>query len=238
LEASPQSVESGRIKEMVGKKGRVRVEAGSKEDLSRLEEEGVVGWGEMLKGKVEGVRRLDQWAGMVMAGMEVERWDGKMQELRKRVEVENGVKLMKMPVWLAGRERIRSMGLKHVGVVIHVARESERMRMLEEGMKWDGGKMRMRKFVDKRELEFCTKCGVVGHSWWRCVKGRKVCSVCAVVGHTGWEHRCGKCGVNRAPCVHYRRCVMCKGEHTMNEASEGNCWGVRMEMRRLRSLDG
>jgi hypothetical protein len=105
-------------------------------------------------------------------------------------------------------------------------------------MKWDGKRMKMRRFIDRKELEFCTKCGVVGHSWWRCLKKKLCCSVCAVEGHAGWMHRCTRCKVFRAPCVHYRRCAMCKGDHTMKEANEGNCWGVRMELKRLKSLDG
>ena len=62
------------------------------------------------------------------------------------------------------------------------------------------------------------------------------CSVCAVEGHTGWQHRCGKCGLGRAPCVHYRKCGGCGVRHTMKEASVENCLAMRIEWRRLKSL--
>lgn len=227
----------GAIKKVEGKGKRVKVEVEDKVDLeiSVGMEKGK--WGELLKGEEVEVRRLDQWAGMVLAGMEVKVWENWMGELRERLEVENNTKLMKEPVWLADERKRKELNLKHVGVVIHVARESERLKYLEEGMCFDGKKLKMRRFVDRKELEFCTKCGVVGHSWWRCKKGKMVCSVCAVPGHAGWEHRCGRCKVWRKPCIHYRKCAMCGGSHTMKEANERNCWGVRMEMVRLKALD-
>lgn len=90
---------------------------------------------------------------------------------------------------------------------------------------FDGRKMKMRRFVDRKVLEFCTKCGVVGHSWWRCQKGKMVCSICAVPGHAGWEHRCGRCKVWRKSCIHHRKCAMCRGNYTMKSGKRGKLLG-------------
>ena len=44
--------------------------------------------------------------------------------------------------------------------------------------------------MEEKQLVFCTKCGIVGHSWWQCERKKLRCSVCAVDGHAGWMHRC------------------------------------------------
>ena len=58
-----------------------------------------------------------------------------------------------------------------------------------------------------------------------------------VDGHAGWMHRCERCKVQRKGCEHYRKCAMCGKGHTVAEARENNCLGVRAEMVRLRSLN-
>lgn len=68
------------------------------------------------------VKRLDQWAGMVLAGMEVKEWENRMGKLREMIEVENDTKLMKELVWLADEKKRKNLRLKYVGLVIHVAR--------------------------------------------------------------------------------------------------------------------
>ena len=78
---------------------------------------------------------------------------------------------------------------------------------------------------------------MVGHNWWQCERKKLRCSVCAVDGHAGWMHRCERCKVQRKGCEHYRKCAMCGKAHTVAEARENNCLGVRAEMMRLRSLN-
>ena len=72
---------------------------------------------------------------MVVPGMSVEMWEGNMELLKKDIEMENDIKLMRMPRWLVNEDRRKSMGLKSVGVVIHVARENVRVKLEEEGLK-------------------------------------------------------------------------------------------------------
>ena len=160
-----------------------------------------------------------------------------MEMLKEYIEVENDIKLMRMPRWLVNEDRRKSMGLKSVGVVVHVAKKSVRVKLVEEGMKWDERVIQVKRYVEEKQLVFCMKCAMVGHNWWQCERKKLRCSVCAVDGHAGWMHRCERCKVQRKACEHYRKCAMCGKGHTVAEAREGNCLGVRAEMMRLRSLN-
>ena len=192
---------------------------------------------EIMGGGVVEVKRNENWVGLVVPGMSVEMWEGNMEMLKEYIEVENDIKLMRMPRWLVNEDRRKSMGLKSVGVVVHVARESTRVKLVEEGLKWDERVIQVKRYVEEKQLVFCTKCAMVGHNWWQCERKRLRCSVCAVDGHAGWMHRCERCKVQRKACEHYRKCAMCGKGHTVAEAREGNCLGVRAEMMRLRSLN-
>ncbi|PUU74862.1 hypothetical protein B9Z19DRAFT_1132432 [Tuber borchii] len=117
---------------------RIRMVMKDKEVAEKVEEMGKEIIGEALGGGVVGVKRNENWVGMVVPGMEVEMWEGRMGELKEKIEEENGIKLMREPRWLANEDRRKSMKLKRVGVIIHVARESIRVRLTEEGLKWRG----------------------------------------------------------------------------------------------------
>ena len=199
----------------------------------KIEEKGE----EVMGGEVVEVKRNENWVGLVVPGMSVDMWEGNMEMLKEYIEVENDIKLMRMPRWLVNEDRRKSMGLKSVEVVVHVARESVRVKLVEEGLKWDERVIQMKRYVEEKQLVFCTKCAMVGHNWWQCERKKLRCSVCAVEGHAGWMHRCERCKVQRKGCEHYRKCAMCGKSHTVAEARENNCLGVRAEMMRLRSLN-
>ena len=192
---------------------------------------------EIMGGGVVEVKRNEKWVGLVVPGMSVDMWEGRMEELKSMIEVENDIKLMRMPRWLANEDRRKALGLKSVGVVVHVARESVRVKLVEEGLKYDDRIIQVKRYVEEKQLVFCTKCAMVGHNWWQCERKKLRCSVCAVEGHAGWMHRCERCKVQRKGCEHYRKCAMCGKAHTVAEVREGNCLGVRAEMMRLRSLN-
>ena len=219
---------------MVRKRGRITVELKGEEEVRKVE--GVEGkeW-EEVKG-VKSVGSLDSWAGMVIPAIEVNRWKGKMGELKGELEREAGLRLMRDPVWLLSEARIEEWRLREVGVLVHVAKESERVKYVEEGLLWRGMRVKVNRYVGKKEVEWCTKCAEFGHSWWRCGSKTKRCSICAVKGHTGWEHRCGRCQVWRSKCVHHGSCGGCGKNHVMKEADEKNCVAWRMEWNRLKSL--
>jgi len=117
----------------------------------------------MGRGVVE-VKRNENWVGIVVPGVSVERWEGKMEEMKKMIEVENDIKLMRMPRWLANEDRRKTLGLKSVGVIAHMARESVRVKLVEEGLNWDGRKIQVKRYVEEKQLMFCTKCAMVGHN--------------------------------------------------------------------------
>jgi len=119
---------------------------------------------EVMGGGVVEVKRNENWVGIVVPGMSVERWEGKMEEMKEMIEVENDIKLMRMPRWLANEDRRKALGLKSVGVIAHVARESIRIKLVEEGMKWDGRKIQVKRYVEEKQLTFCTKCAMIGHN--------------------------------------------------------------------------
>ena len=120
---------------------------------------------EVMGGSVVEVKRNENWVGLIVPGMSVEMWEGRMEELKEMIEVENDIKLMRMPRWLANEDRRRALGLKSVGVVVHVARESVRVKLVEEGMKYDDRVIQVRRYVEEKQLVFCTKCAMVGHNW-------------------------------------------------------------------------
>ncbi|PUU76969.1 hypothetical protein B9Z19DRAFT_1128955 [Tuber borchii] len=117
---------------------RVKMVMKDREVAEKIEELGKEVIGEAIGGGVVEVKRNENWVGMVVPGMEVDMWEGKMEELKKKIEEENGIKLMRVPRWLANEDRRRANRLKRVGVIIHVARESIRVKLSEEGLKWKG----------------------------------------------------------------------------------------------------
>ncbi|RPA89745.1 hypothetical protein L873DRAFT_1795917 [Choiromyces venosus 120613-1] len=230
-------MKEGVIKEISGKGCRVRIRCDSEKGVEEVKEVKKEVWEEVMRRKVVQMKSLDQWAGIVIPGVELKDWDGKLKDLRRKVELENNIKLMKDPVWLVHPIKARGMRLERVGVICHVAKESLRQELLKEGIVGGDKKVEVKRFVGSREVQWCTKCAVMGHSWWNYGKKETCCSVCAVKGHTGWQHRCQRCNVARVPCKHYRKRAMCGGPHSMKEAREGNCPAIRMEMARLRSLN-
>jgi len=118
--------------------------------VDRVREEGK----DELRGGVVEVKRNENWVGIVVPGMSVERWEGKMEEMKEMIEVENGIKLIRMPRWLAKEDRRKALNLKSVGVIAHMARESVRVKLVEEGMNWDGRKIQMKRYVEEKQLVF------------------------------------------------------------------------------------
>ena len=232
LEVAEGSVDKVKV---VG--NRIKVVFKDNEVAEGVEEKIKEGKGKVMGGGVVEVKRNENWVGLVVPGVSVDMWEENMELLKEYIEVENGIKLMRMPRWLVNEDRRRSMGLKSVGVVVHVARESIRVKLVEEGLKWDERIVQVKRYVEEKQLMFCTKCAMVGHNWWQCERKKLRCSVCAVDGHAGWMHRCERCKVQRKGCEHYRKCAMCGKAHTVAEARENNCLGVRAEMMRLRSLN-
>ncbi|PUU74724.1 hypothetical protein B9Z19DRAFT_1132706 [Tuber borchii] len=180
---SRKSKEEWKVEEVMGKLGisehvvdkmkvvgnRVKMVMKDREVGEKIEGMGKVVLGEVIGGGVEEVKRNEVWVGIVVPGMEVDMWEGKMEMLKEKIEVENDIKLMRLPRWLANEERRKGMGLKRVGVVIHVARESIRVRLSEEGLKWKGknweGMLKVNRYIEERQLVFCTKCAMVRHNW-------------------------------------------------------------------------
>ena len=70
-------------------------------------------------------------------------------ELEEKV----GLRLMKEPVWLVNKRKMEIIRLSHVGVVIHVARESERVKWLECGIMWDGVRIGVNRYVGRKKVE-------------------------------------------------------------------------------------
>ena len=232
LEVAEGSVDKVKV---VG--NRVKVVFKDNEVAEEVEKKIRDGKEKVMGGGVVEVKRNENWVGLVVPGMSVDMWEGNMELLKEYIEVENDIRLMRLPRWLVNEDRRKSMGLKSVGVVVHVAKESIRVKLVEEGMKWDERVIQVKRYVEEKQLMFCTKCAMVGHNWWQCERKKLRCSVCAVDGHAGWMHRCERCKVQRKGCEHYRKCAMCGKAHTVAEARENNCLGVRAEMIRLRSLN-
>ena len=232
LEVTEESVEKVKV---VG--NRVRVVFRDNEVAEGVEKRIKEKKEKVMGGGVVEVKRNENWVGLVVPGMNVDMREGNMGLLKEYIEEENGIELMRVPRWLVNEDRRKSMRLKSVGVVVHGARESVRVKLVEEGLKWDERVIQVKRYVEEKQSVFCTKCAMVGHNWWQCERKVLRCSVCTVDGHAGWMHRCGRCNVHRKGCEHYRNCAMCGKEHTVSEAREGNCLGVRAEMMRFRSLN-
>ena len=67
---------------------------------------------EVMGGGVVGVLRNENWVGLVVPGMSVEVWKGRMGMLKEMLEVENDIKLMREPRWLANEDRRNTLGLR------------------------------------------------------------------------------------------------------------------------------
>ena len=230
-------IAEGEMEKMMVVGNRVKMVMKDNERAEKVQEKVEKKKEEMMGGGIVGVLRNENCVGLVVPGMSVDMWEGRMEMLKEMIEVENGIKLMREPRWLANEDRRKTLGLKSVGVVVDVAKESIRVKLVEEGINWDDRKIQVKRYVEEKQLVFCTKCAMVGHSWWQCERKRLRCSICAVDGHAGWMHRCERCKVQRKGCEHYRKCAMCGKGHTVAEAKEGNCLGVRAAMMRLRSLN-
>ena len=144
---------------------RVKVVFKDNEVAEKVVEKIKDGKEEIMGGGVVEVKRNENWVGIVIPGMSVEMWEGNMELLREYIDVENGIKLMRMPRWMVNEDRRKSMGLKSVGVVAHVAKESVRVKLVEEELKWDERVIQVKRYVEEKQLVFCTKCAMVGHNW-------------------------------------------------------------------------
>jgi len=152
----------GEVKKIEGVKGKVRVEISSGDGVDKVMEVGKEKWSEVVGKKVEVVRAMDVWVGIVIPGVELAVWEGKMKELRRGLEEQVGMRLMRDPFWLVNERSAKRMNLKFVGVVVYGAREGERVKWLENGMKWGGEEYRLKRYIDRKEVEWCTKCAKVG----------------------------------------------------------------------------
>ncbi|PUU74718.1 hypothetical protein B9Z19DRAFT_1156980 [Tuber borchii] len=165
---SGKSEEEWKVDEVMGKLGisehavdkmkvvgnRVKMVMKDREVAEKVESMGKEVLGEAIGGGMVDVKRNKVWVGMVVPGMEVDMSEGKMEMLKEKIEVENGIKLMRLPRWLVNEERRKGMGLKRVRVIIHVARESIRVRLSEEGLKWKGknweGMLKVNRYIEER----------------------------------------------------------------------------------------
>ncbi|KAG0644458.1 hypothetical protein HOY80DRAFT_996925 [Tuber brumale] len=105
-------LEKERLKEVKRKGDRVRVVVSAKEDLEKGIETGGEKLDGLLKGKTKEVRRMDKWCRLVVGGIELDIWEGKMDEFRGNFELENRVKLMKEPRWLVEQNEEKKMRMK------------------------------------------------------------------------------------------------------------------------------
>ena len=169
----------GDVEKIVVKKGRVEVDLKKVKDARVLEDMEVDKWEEVLGVGVGEVKKMGKWVGMVIPAMGVQEWMGRLGELGEKLKGE-GVKLMRELVWLLDEKKIKEWKLREVGVLIFVARESERVRYLEEGISWGKGRLKVHRYVGRKEVEWCTKYASLGYSWWRCEMKFKRCSVCGV----------------------------------------------------------
>ncbi|KAG0632725.1 hypothetical protein HOY80DRAFT_1067209 [Tuber brumale] len=110
-------LEKGRLREIKGYGNRVKVVVSGKKDLDKGREAGKEKWDSLVKGKMTEVRRLDKWCGVVVPGMELDIWEGNLKGFRENFEMENGVKLMKVPRWMVEPSKARRMKMKWAGVV-------------------------------------------------------------------------------------------------------------------------
>ncbi|RPA94661.1 hypothetical protein L873DRAFT_1813910 [Choiromyces venosus 120613-1] len=143
----------------------MRIRCDSERGVEEVKEIKKEKWEKVMRRKVVQMKSLDQWVGIVVLGVELKVWDGKLKDLRRKVEVENNIKLMKDPVWLVHPVKARSMKLERVGVVCHVVKESLRQELLKGGIVGGDKKVEMKRYVGNREGQWCMKCAVVGHSW-------------------------------------------------------------------------
>jgi len=128
-------VAKGAIEEVKVMGNRVKIVMKDREIAEEVVRKVSENFGAAVGGGVGEVKRNENWVGLVVPGMSVERWEGKMEEMREMIEVENNIKLMRVLRWLANEDRRKGLGLKLVGVIVHVARESVRVKLVEEGMK-------------------------------------------------------------------------------------------------------
>ena len=157
-------VAEGAVDKMMINGNRMKVVLKENEIVEKVEKVVKEKGKDILEGEVVEVKRNENWVGIVIPGMSVERWEGKLEEMREMIEVENDMKLMRLPRWLANEDRRKALNLKSVGVIAHVARESVRVKLVEEGMNWDGRKIQVKRYVEEKQLMFCTKCAIVGYN--------------------------------------------------------------------------
>ena len=102
---------------------RVKMVIKDKEVAGKVQEKVEEDGKNLLGGGVVEVKRNENWVGLVIPVVSVEMWEGNIRLLKEYIKVENEIKLMREPRWLVNEDRRKSMGLKRVGVVVHVARE-------------------------------------------------------------------------------------------------------------------
>ncbi|KAG0126500.1 hypothetical protein HOY82DRAFT_542564 [Tuber indicum] len=154
------------ILEVKGRGTRLRIKVEEKEDLEERAEVKKEEWEKVVRNMVVSTKRVDQWAGVIISGMDMREWKGKLGELRKEVEKTSRIKLMKEPGWLINEEKAERMKFRFVVVVCHVAKESERKELLAMGITIKGEWRKLRRLVTRREVQWCTKWARLEHVWW------------------------------------------------------------------------
>ena len=142
---------------------------------------------------VVGVEVLEQWQRLKVHGMPLERYlgPGKMELLQREVESSTGILLKAIPHWLINEDRLKEQqdtgNKRGSAIVITVSNENLAKQLMASGLRFGGVVKKVEKFWEAGPGSVCLRCCGIGHE------------------------RLEKCGDRP------KKCVMCAGEHQVNE---------------------
>jgi len=94
----------GEVKQIDGKKGKVRVELESRKGVDRLMKVEKEKWRKVVGRKVGEVRAMDVWVGMVIPEVELRVWKREVEGIEEGIRRTGGDEVDERPVLASGRE--------------------------------------------------------------------------------------------------------------------------------------
>ena len=138
--------------------------------------------------------------------------DEGLEMLKNDIQMYNGIKLMRNPVWLTSEEKKGTQ--KHGSILIHVENQEAAEKLLKFRMSVAGVPVKAEKFHDRTVQ--CSKCQKIGHQSKDCISAAK-CRICAN-DHLTKMHKCEVCKAT-AECMHMpAKCANCLENHQANDA--------------------
>lgn len=175
---------------------------------------------------VVGIEILEHWQRLKVHGLSLERYlgDGKMNLLKREVELSIGIQLKTLPRWLINKNRRREKQVTSnkwsSAIVITVKSKSEAKQLCSAGLCFGHVVKKVEKYWEVGPSSVCMICCGMGHERMGRYNNRPSrCIICAGLYKMS-KHQCGVLSCSKEigkVCVHMEvKCANCNGNYSAN----------------------